>query len=480
MKPQMKNPFAPRQYGELEQINEHVYLFRNIVNSTIFVGSDAIAVIDTQVNHALAQRLLNLLKSTFNKPIRYAINTHYHWDHTNGNPVFKDAGALLVGNRDTADFMVSKAPRQKSFLSSRGFELGPDPLLHDIFIEDQSVFDLGGIHLECSRGHSAETDDPTLIYCPEANILAAGDTVMTGSFPIFGQPVQQEGLENYNWVKALDEVRTFNADGVCPGHGPLADTKSLQLLEDICRYFLDETKAAFDRGLDLHATITEIEAKLPEWIASIPEVWGTPRYAILRAWAGLADLGEPGWQHVKPSAIPENPTAAKTACAELTEAQAYCEAAEQCAEGGDLAQSVSILKLGCEQFPENAELLTAYGETLIEVSKTISSVLEKGDCFNLARQCWQKALAINPQYAPALLADAQFLVMMAFRNGDTPAKGLERLDQAESVHADPAKVAFYRGIAARCFADEDNAAKYFAQALAANPGFMPARLAMMK
>ena len=117
--------------------------------------------------------------------------------------------------------MVSKAPRQKAFLSSRGFELGPDPLLHDIFVEEQNEFDLGGVTLQCSRGHSAETDDPTLIYCPQDKILAAGDTVMTGSFPIFGQPVQQEGLENDNWLKALDEVRDFGAEAVCPGHGPL-------------------------------------------------------------------------------------------------------------------------------------------------------------------------------------------------------------------------------------------------------------------
>lgn len=479
MKPKMSNPFAKRSYGSLEQVHEHVYLFRNIVNSTIFVGQDAVAIVDTQVNHQLAKRLLALLQKTFNKPIKYAINTHYHWDHTNGNPVFKEAGAILVGNKATSDFMVSKAPRQKAFLSSRGFELGPDPLLHDIFIEDQAEFDLGGVQLQCSRGHSAETDDPTLIYCPQANMLAAGDTVMTGSFPIFGQPVQQEGLENDNWLKALDEVRNFKPQAVCPGHGPLADMALLQTLEDICRYFLDETKKASEQGLSLEASIHHIEAHLPDWIKNIAEVWGTPRYAILRAWAGLHDLGEPGWQHVKPSAIPRDQSAAAQTANDFTASSAYLEAAEQCKEGGDIAQAVSLLELACEQFPEQTSVWCRYGEYLIDASKGIDSVLEKGDCFFEARKAWQRALDIDSNCADALIADAQFLVMMAFRNGDHPRLGLDRLAQAESAGADPAKVSFYKGIAERCLENEPAAMQHFQAALQANPGFMPARLAMM-
>ena len=53
-------------------------------------------------------------------------------------------------------------------------------------------------------------------------MLAAGDTVMTGSFPIFGQPSQQEGLENDAWIGAINEVRGFQPLHVSPGHGPVA------------------------------------------------------------------------------------------------------------------------------------------------------------------------------------------------------------------------------------------------------------------
>ena len=70
------NPFAPRDYGRLETLSPRVHLWRNIVNSSVFVGERGIAVFDTQVNHALARRLRAHLERTFAKPILYAVNTN--------------------------------------------------------------------------------------------------------------------------------------------------------------------------------------------------------------------------------------------------------------------------------------------------------------------------------------------------------------------------------------------------------------------
>jgi glyoxylase-like metal-dependent hydrolase (beta-lactamase superfamily II) len=101
------NPFAPRTYGSLEQVTDRVYIFRNIVNSAVIIGDDAIAVVDTQVNEVLADRLIRAIASLpdHHKPIRYAINTHYHWDHTGGNYVFKRIGAEIISSALTKTFI---------------------------------------------------------------------------------------------------------------------------------------------------------------------------------------------------------------------------------------------------------------------------------------------------------------------------------------------------------------------------------------
>ena len=59
------NPFAAREYGHLEPLTPRALIWRNIVNSTIFVGSRGLAVVDTQVNHALARRLRDRLAREF-------------------------------------------------------------------------------------------------------------------------------------------------------------------------------------------------------------------------------------------------------------------------------------------------------------------------------------------------------------------------------------------------------------------------------
>src|SRR5712692_3713600 len=118
------NPFARRTYGALERVTERVYLFRNIVNSVIVLGDEASAVIDTQVNAPMAERLVQHVRTLSDKPLRYAINTHYHWDHTAGNHVCKRAGATVVSSALTRTFIATRGARQQAFLASRGFELG--------------------------------------------------------------------------------------------------------------------------------------------------------------------------------------------------------------------------------------------------------------------------------------------------------------------------------------------------------------------
>ncbi len=487
------NPFAVREYGRLERLTQRTLIWRNIVNSTVFVGSKGLAVVDTQVNQALARRLLAELTRTFpDRPLLYAINTHYHWDHTSGNSVFQAAGATLAASARTVRAMTERSPRQKDFLASRGFELGPDPALAGRVLAGGDTLDLGDLTLEITLGADAETADPSLVWCPQERVLAVGDTVMTGSFPIFGQPSQREGLEDEAWLAALDQVRAFAPEAVSPGHGPAAGAAELNLLERIMRYFLTEVRRHHADGLDLAGTIARMEEDMPAWIARIPEVWGTPRYAILRVWAGLEDLGQPGWQHRKPSAVPRaspapSPPAAGAAGAAgeggAAGAAAWAGLVAQAGEGGDHAQAVALGEAATAALPEDPAAWTLYATTLIAASRGIASVLEKGDCFTLAKQALARALALRPRYAPALLQLGQFHTMMAYRNGDDPARGEELLAEASADATldarQRAEIAFYRAIAARTRGDEAAAGVGFAAALRADPSYRPALLATM-
>ena len=484
MRNMRENPFAPREYGQLVKVTDRIYLFRNIVNSSIILGDNGVAVIDTQVNQMMGRRLLNAIRTITDKPILYAINTHYHWDHTNGNIIFREAGATVVAREMTKDFMVNRAPRQEDFLRSRGFTLGDPPFLpQETFFEEMEL-DLGNQPLHLVHLGKAETDDATAIRVPAAGCIISGDTVMTGSFPIFGQPVMNEGLmANHDWINTIHELRTYNPEHVLPGHGPLAHDAEIDLLLKIESYFLDEVRHRVEQGMSLAELLSDMEANIPNWIRDIAEVWGTPRYAILRVYRGLIDDPEPGWQHFKPSAIPS--ADADELCQRtqaLTEFESYKETAEEVAEGGDLGLAIGILKTGTEKFASLPEAWTAYANLLTQASRTVSSVLEKGDFFFEAKNALNTALEIDPEYAPAHLLLGSNYIFSAFRNGDDPTHGMDSIYKALVCGIEGTELAhayFSIGLAHRTNGDEQLAGEAFAQAIAVDPSFMPAQLANM-
>ena len=484
------NPFARRTYGALERVTDRVYLFRNVVNSVIVLGDEAMAVIDTQVNEPMAERLVQQARTLSDKPLRYAINTHYHWDHTAGNHVCKRAGAIVVSSARTRTFIQTRSARQQAFLASRGFELGPTPYLADETVTAPRELDLGNQRLCLLHLGTAETDDALAIHVPQEGCVVAGDTVMTGSFPMFGQPVMNEGLMGTAaWLETLTRLEQLQPVHVLPGHGPVAHEPELALLKRLERYFLEEVAARVARGMPLPALLADLESQLPAWITTIPVVWGTPRYAILRVYRGLVDdpTGEAGWQHSKPSAIPAGDQArVEAACAPLTDLRACQEVAREFAEGGDLGSAITVARWATSQTPAEPAAWVFLAECLVRGAASVVSVLEKGDFFSAARQALQRALELEPQYAPAHLALGRFLVMMAYRNGGTPTPGMQHLQQVIDSIPTPAhgpntallaQAYFYTGMGHRTMGDESQAMACFTTALTHLPTFQPALLA---
>ena len=479
-----ENPFAPRQYGELVKITDRVYLFRNIVNSSVIIGDNGVAVIDTQVNQMMARRLYNTIRTVTDKPILYAINTHYHWDHTNGNTIFHQAGATVVAREMTKDFMVNRAPRQEAFLRSRGFSLGDPPFLPQQTFPYETELDLGNQPLHLINLGKAETDDATAIRVPAEECIVSGDTVMTGSFPIFGQPVMNEGLmANHDWINTIKELRMYAPKCVLPGHGPLARDPEIDLLIQIESYFLTEVRKHVQQGMSLAKLLAEMEANLPDWIRSIAEVWGTPRYAILRVYRGLIDDPEPGWQHLKPSAIPPADTEKlHQKIYELQEFKGYQETAEEVAEGNDFGLAIAVLKTATEKYPNLPDAWTEYANVLTQAARSVPSVLEKGDFFAAAKNAINTALELDPDYAPAHLLRGSNHILAAYRNGDETDTGLASIYKALVSGLQGTQLAqayFCIGLAHRTHGNETLACEAFTKAIAADAKFMPAQLANM-
>jgi glyoxylase-like metal-dependent hydrolase (beta-lactamase superfamily II) len=480
------NPFAPRAYGQLVQASDRVWVFRNITNSTFVVGDRSVAVIDTQVNRPTAELLGRAIRSVTPKPVSHVVNTHYHWDHTNGNALFAGEGAAVVASKLTLEFMVTRRERQKAFLEGRGFQLNEDPMLPAETFEGETAIDLGGCALRLFHAGRAESDDATAIHIPSEGVVLAGDTVMTGSFPIFGQPVWDEGLQGDGaWQETVRRLAALGASCIVPGHGPLAGPAEVARLLEIEDFFVEEVRKLVERGFDAPGVLADLGPRLPGWMKDMPVVWGTPAYAALRVFRGLTrkpDDGENGWWFLRPSPIPSAGAGRTAERLKGRESLAeYLESSREAAEGGDDGLAIDVLDAATAAFPREPDAWAAYAEALIEASRRESSVLEKGDFFDRARRAWRRARALNPEHPKSLIGEGRYLVMMAYRGGDDPEPGmrlLRRVLEQEVPDGLRAEAEFYLGMGHRRLGDEPQAQAQFQKALRLNPAFMPARLAL--
>ncbi len=69
-------------------------------NAGFVVGDDGVLVVDAFFNQEAARALVSEIRRLTPKPIRYVVNTHYHADHTGGDQVLRDAGAIIIAHRN--------------------------------------------------------------------------------------------------------------------------------------------------------------------------------------------------------------------------------------------------------------------------------------------------------------------------------------------------------------------------------------------
>ncbi|HET6464636.1 MAG TPA: MBL fold metallo-hydrolase [Nitrospiria bacterium] len=477
----MQNPFGKLQYGSLKKVTDRCYLFRNVVNSGIVVTPEGVVVVDTQINAPMARRMMAAIRTVTDAPIKYVINTHYHWDHWAGNDVFREAGATLISGELTKEFMHRRSFRQRAFLRSRGFAIPEkDPALPERTFDEKLTLTLGSIPVHILYLGQAETDDAMAVHLPTERCLISGDTLMTGSFPILGQPVMSEGLsDDRAWIKTLYKMKSLSPEKIIPGHGPLGGPADIDFFIGLQTYFLDEVIPLYEQGKTTDEIIRTVEAKLPERYSNLPQVWGTPRYAILRILCSIR-----GWQEMKPSAIPKvDPELLKIPLKELEDhPQSYIRAAEFFEMENKLDLAIGIMNEGCERHSKDPGIWVARGRLLLKCSRAAGSVLERADFFQEVCRSAEKALSIDPRHAPALVLYGSYHAMGAFRNGDDPTEAMMLLERALALPMEPAeeaKARFFLGICYRAMEREDLAVACFNKALELDPSYAPPRMAMM-
>jgi cyclase len=258
-------------------------------NAGFVVGDDRVLLFDTFFTPGALQDLLMVIDAEAKKPVKYAVNSHYHLDHTGGNQLLAQLGIPIIAHDRVMEWQTTK---------NRRFLPAPEELLKRIAdvkkqlnetpadqadrraqLERQFrrldamtmikltnptiTFSTGSAHLYVGQrevvlftlpGH---TGGDVLAFVPDANVVFAGDMAWRKTLPNLVDATVND------WIPSLDKLLvTYPTARFVPGHGDVASPEELREFRDYLADLRSRVQSAIAEGLTLDQAKERL--KIPE------------------------------------------------------------------------------------------------------------------------------------------------------------------------------------------------------------------------
>jgi cyclase len=261
---------------EVAQVTKNVHVIYGFGGNVGVLATDSGAVVvDTMTFRMQGAHILELAEQLGHGPVQMIVNTHYHRDHTHGNPAFPSGTRVIATDRTLAylkqvdaDYWQGDAagtlPNQ-TFRNEQEFRIGDKTvrLIHP------------------GRGH---TDGDLVALFVEDRVLHTGDLFFNGRYPNIDL---EAGGSIREWADTIDRVLELDFDRVIPGHGPVTDREGLRAFQKFMRQLAGVGEQAARQGwsLDQAEHNAALDADAGYQVMSIPFVVKLDRaFVVRRAW----------------------------------------------------------------------------------------------------------------------------------------------------------------------------------------------------
>jgi glyoxylase-like metal-dependent hydrolase (beta-lactamase superfamily II) len=232
---------------KVEKAGGNVYMLTGVGgNIGVSVGPDGILIVDDQFA-SLAPKIQAALKGLSDQPVRFVLNTHWHFDHAGGNVPFAKAGSLLIAHDN-----VRKRLESGGYVKAvdRTFPPAPREALPVITFDQSLTVHVNGEDIRALHYTKGHTDGDTIIYFPKSKVLHMGDNFVTYGLPLVD-------VTSGGSVRGMvDTVERAVADApddvkIIPGHGPLCTKAEVKKFTEMLRECIALVEAARRQGKTL-------------------------------------------------------------------------------------------------------------------------------------------------------------------------------------------------------------------------------------
>ena len=295
---------ADKDLFELKQVADGVYAaiaaprYKVNSNAVVILTNDGVVVVDSHSKPSAAQALYKEIQGITKQPVRKIINTHFHWDHWQGNQVYAAASPNLeiitsertrenltkpdagVGGVSFIEKQLGAVPKeieklkddilratsaeQKARLESNLQQAEAyleelkqlKPTLPTRTVASTVTLNEPGREIQVlllGRGH---TDGDVYIYLPKEKVVASGDAL------IDWMPFLNDGYPE-EWVQTLTALEKFDFTHIIPGHGEVRPKEHLTFF----RGYLTDLIAAVKKAAADGASLEEMKKGIGDQLA---------------------------------------------------------------------------------------------------------------------------------------------------------------------------------------------------------------------
>ena len=295
---------ADKELFELKPVADGIYAaiaaprYKVNSNAAVILTNDGVVVVDSHSKPSAAFALYREIQSITKQPIKRIINTHFHWDHWQGNQVYAEAfpGLEIITSERTRENLtrpdagaggVAYIGKQLELVPREIEKLGNDlasatdpaqkarlaanlrqtesyleelrqmkPTLPTRTFDQTVMLNVGDREIQIlllGRGH---TDGDVFIHLPKEKVVATGDAL------IDWMPFINDGYPE-DWVRTLDALEKFDFTHIIPGHGGVMPKEHLTFFRGYLADLVSAVKTAHAEG----ASLDEMKRTLPDRLA---------------------------------------------------------------------------------------------------------------------------------------------------------------------------------------------------------------------
>jgi glyoxylase-like metal-dependent hydrolase (beta-lactamase superfamily II) len=221
-------------------------------NIAVLTGSDGKVLVDAGIPGTRA-RITEALASLSNDPVKYLVNSHWHFDHTDGNEWLHSIGAEIIAHENTRKHL-STTTRVEDWNFT--FLPAPPGALPTKLITTDETLHINGSTLVLKRYGPSHTDSDISIQFQEANVIAVADTLWNGHYPFIDYST---GGSLDGMIRAA-EANVANANDetiVIPGHGPIGNKSQLIEFRDMLVAIREKIANLKKQGKSLNEAVAD-------------------------------------------------------------------------------------------------------------------------------------------------------------------------------------------------------------------------------